>query len=105
MSTAVAMASGSRSYTDASTHVTSASTRCGTQAPRATNASAAATCLASSRVTSRTRTFVSIARTPPLDIATQARLQIGKRAGLRRFGEQGSVNVLGRESARAPDDD
>src|SRR5438876_7229631 len=105
ISTAVAIAAGPRSYTAASTHMASASTRCGTHAPLATTASAAATCLASSRVASRTKTLVSTARITPLHIAPYPFLQLRNRPRLWRLREQSSVHILRGIAARSTDYD
>src|SRR5262245_25508368 len=90
------MSAGSRSYTDTSTHTASTSTSCDTQAPRSTNLSAAATCLGSSRVTSRTSTFVSTARTAPLDVLPNALLHVREGPGTRRRCKDRPMDVLRR---------
>jgi hypothetical protein len=69
------------------------------------NASAATTCLVSSRVTSRTRAFVSTARTAPPDVAADALLHLGDRARSRRPGKERPMNVLGRVPPCFSDDD
>ena len=68
-------------------------------------ASAAATCRGSSRVTRRTRTFVSTARMASLRVSAQASLQFSKRPMVRGLREQGLVQVGGGESSQAPNDD
>jgi len=72
--TAVAMAPASRSYAAPRSHVVSASTRCETHAPLVTKASAAASCLESSRVIKRTRTLVSTASMLGLHVPANAGL-------------------------------
>src|SRR5713101_6324734 len=100
------MAAGSRSYTELSTHVASTSTRCETHAPRATKVSAAATCFASSRVTSRTSTFVSTARMAPLHVRAHAGFHLLDAAGPRgALREQGPMEVFGGIAPGAANDD
>src|SRR6266542_1208285 len=99
------MAAASRSYTSLSTHMASTSTRCETHAPRATNASAAATCFASSRVTRRTSTFVSAARMAPLDVPPHTLFHLGDRPGPGRPRKQRLMNLGRGERARATDND
>ena len=74
-------------------------------APGAMNRSAASTCRASSLVNNRTRTLVSTARTPPLDVPGDASLQLRKVLRLGRRRKQPLVNVLRGKAAGAPDDD
>src|SRR5271165_4470140 len=94
---AVAIAGASRSYTAVNTQIASASARWETQAPFSTKASAAATCLASSRVTSRTSTFVSTARTPPFHVPPHSRFHLLDGSRLwRSLREQCAMDILGR---------
>src|SRR3989337_1528249 len=69
---------------------------------RSTNFSAAATCLASSLVTSRTRTFVSTARMAPLDVLPHTCLQFLKRLGPRGAGKYRPMGFFRREAAGSP---
>src|ERR1051326_6518222 len=106
MSTTVAISRARSWYTAARTHVASRSTRCETQAPFSTNASAAASCRTSSRVTSRTRTFASTARMPPLYVRPNAPFELSEPPGVRRtFRKHRPVHVLRRESSSTPYDD
>src|SRR5262245_2622448 len=105
ISTTVAMAAGALSYTETSTHTASTSTRCDTQAPGSTNLSAAATCLGSSRATSRTSTLVSTARTAPLDVPPNALLQIAQCSGLWGRGKHRPMHVLRRITPCSANDD
>src|SRR5262249_52731743 len=82
MSTAVATSLASSAYTAVRTQTASTSARCGTQAPLATNASAAFTCFASSRVTRRTSTFVSTARMALSHVPPDALPQLVESLGL-----------------------
>src|SRR5687768_11464777 len=77
-----------------------------TQAPLATNFSAATTCLGSSRATSRTRRLVSTARMALPDMAPNALLHLLRAlAPDHAFGEQRVVNILGVVPPSAPHDD
>ena len=72
----------------------------------ATNASAAETCLGSSRVTNRINTFVSTARMPASNVPFDSFFQLPKRLPLGRpFGEQSSVHVIGCNLSRFSDND
>ena len=77
-----------------------------TQAPRATKWSAAAACLASSRVMRRSRTLVSIARISRSHSLADALLQFREGTLLRRsVGEERLVNIQRGELAPASHDD
>src|SRR5574341_1402264 len=102
ISTAVAIAGASSSYTDVSTHTASTRTTCDTHAPRATNDSAADTCFGSSRATRRTRMFVSTARMAPLRVGLKALPELGQAPTPRRLGEECLVQIGGCELADAP---
>src|SRR5258708_34661418 len=99
------MSLASRSYTDDSTHVASASTRCDTQGPRETNASAAATCRASSLVSRRTSTFVSTARTAFPDVPPHALLHLLERPWRGCCGKKRPMDLRRCVAAGAPHDD
>src|SRR5690348_4246818 len=83
----------------------SARTRCETQAPFATNASAASTCPGSSRVIRRTSRFVSIACMLALHARADALLELHGRVAFRRPVEQARVDVLGAVEADTTDQD
>jgi hypothetical protein len=85
--------------------MTSIKATCGTHAPRATNASAAATWWASSRVTGRTRTFVLAARMALLRVGDKIGLQLAKRAALGWLREDRCMQIGGGESADSSDQD
>src|SRR5258708_31094069 len=104
MSTAMAICSAARSYTASRTQTVSASTRCETQAPFAMNSSAARTCLASSRTTSRTTTLVSTARMPFANVFSDRDLHIRRGSLFPLFHKEGVVNVLGAEPPGPTDD-
>src|SRR5215510_15579919 len=76
MSMAVAISALVSAYTAVRTQVASTRTSVDTHAPLLTNDSAAATCFRSSRVTRRTRTFVSTARMFFLHIAPHAFIEL-----------------------------
>src|SRR3990172_6786756 len=105
MSTAVARRTASSSYTDSKTHRVSARTRSDTQAPRATNDSAAVTCFGSSRAIRRTRTLVSTARMPLSHVPPNPLFQLGDASRFRNLGEQLPMNLLRTVSTRLPDHD
>src|ERR1044071_4463170 len=94
-----------RSYAAARTQGVSASTTWDTHTPFETNSSAASTCAASSRVSRRTRTFVSIARMLCPDVTTDRFLQLGERAWFWLGGEDRAVDVFERVPACAANDD
>ena len=84
----------------------SASTSCETHAPLATNASAAATCAASSRISRRTSTLVSTARMLPSHVGSNARLDVVGFAPFRPGGtEHCCVYIRRRALPIAPDDE
>src|SRR5215204_5878498 len=100
------MVDASRSYTDARTQVASVRARCDTQAPFSMKASAAATCSASSRVTSLTSTFVSIARMARLQVPPYSSLHLLDGPRLRRLlRKQCAMDIFGRVAPRARNDD
>src|SRR5687767_6612127 len=105
MSIASASSVAPTSYTELNTQVAFISTRCETHAPPSTKTSAALACLASSRVTSRTSTFVSTARMPALHVAPDAFLQLFQGLGHGAPGKQHPVDVLGAVAPRATDHD
>src|SRR5437879_1332886 len=73
----------------------SANTRCETQAPKATKASACCTCLWSSRAISRTRTLVSIARIALAHAGANALVHFRKASALWwPLRKQYRVNIL-----------
>src|SRR4029453_1920827 len=102
ISTAVAIAGASSSYTDVSTHTASTRTTCDTHAPRATNDSAADTRVGSSRATRRTRTFVSTARMAPLRVGPKTLPELGQASTARRLGEKRRVQIGRCEPPDAP---
>src|SRR5688572_24777317 len=102
---AVAIARGGSSYALASTQDASASARCGSHAPLATNASAALTCRESSRVIRRTSTFVSMARKPFPRVPTNTVFKLIEGAGCRwPASKHRVVHVLGAVVTRSPHD-
>src|SRR5262249_26227883 len=106
MSTAVATSLASSAYTAVRTQTASTSARCGTQAPLATNASAALTCFASSRVTRRTSTFVSTARMALSHVPPDALPQLVESLGLGwPLRKHRPVHVLRRETPGSADND
>src|SRR5436305_2891197 len=80
-------------------------TRCCTHAPAATKSSAAAVCWASSRVASRTRTFVSTARMAALHEPPHPFLELLQGPGLWSFREERPVHLLRRKATGPPDHD
>src|SRR6195952_5361382 len=69
------------------------------------NASAASACLASSRVASRIRMLVSMARMAALDVLPHAVLQLFERPGLGCRLEQRAMDILRGITAGSPDHD
>src|SRR5262245_815447 len=106
MSTAVATSRASSAYTAVRTRTASTSTRWGTQAPPATNASAAFTCFASSRVTRRTSTLVSTARMALSHVPPDAFPQLVESPGLWwPLRKHRPMHVLRRETPGSADND
>src|SRR4051812_32905474 len=103
MPMAVAMARAESSYTADRTQTVSASTSWETHAPLATKASAAASCLASSRVASRTRTLVSTACMALSHVRAPALFQLLERTRRRLcLTEKCLVHILEAVLAHAP---
>ena len=69
------------------------------------NASAPASCSASSRVRSRTSTFVSTDRTASLHELCNSRFHLPNGPSFRGTGKQGPMDVFGRVTSRLADDD
>src|SRR6266545_5447359 len=80
----------------------SARTRWETQAPRATQASAAPAWRSSSRVRRRTRRFVSTARMPLPDVGPDPGLQLREAAPPGRAAREESLMHLGRREPAGP---
>src|SRR5438552_605056 len=79
--------------------------KCGIHAPLAMKASATASCLASSRVMSRTSTLVSTARMALLDVHPDSVPQLFEASPFWRLREQHPMNVQRRIAACLADDD
>src|SRR6266568_1694673 len=91
---------------DSRTQVISARTRCDTQAPGRTNASAACAWRASSPTTRRTSTFVSTARMALPNVSANPGRELVEAAGAAgAFREQRLTHVFERVPARAADHD
>src|SRR5258708_3335523 len=78
---------------------------CDTQAPLATNASAVATCLESSRIVSLTRTLGSTARMAALDGLFHSLLPLPPRQGFGRLREQRPMQGRRGVTSGSADDD